>query len=242
MTDGLTLFSAFLLGLIASGHCLLMCGGISGALAVATRADARGRPRLMLLASYQIGRIASYALAGASLAGVGGSILRFVDQEQVRIGLRWVSAAMFALVGISLLLRGRGFDLAIGRRAWSRIAPLARRLLPVQHTWQALALGALWGWMPCGLAYSVLLIAWLSMSALHGAAIMLLFGLGTAPAVIAGAYAAKSGTTLLGRSGIRSAAAAALLVLALLTAGGPWLAAVSGIHSMGWLPFDCSTH
>src|SRR5690348_16189097 len=114
MTDGLTLFSAFLLGLIASGHCLLMCGGISGALAVATRADARGRPRLMLLASYQIGRIASYALAGASLAGVGGSILRFVDQEQVRIGLRWVSAAMFALVGISLLLRGRGFDLAIG--------------------------------------------------------------------------------------------------------------------------------
>ena len=59
---------------------------------------------------------------------------------------------------------------------------------------------------------------------------------------IAGAYAAKSCTTLHGRSVIRSAAAAALLVLALLTAGGPWLAAVSGIHSMGWLPFDCSTH
>ena len=170
------------------------------------------------------------------------AILSFVDQEQVRLGLRWVSAAMFALVGASLLLRGRGFDLAIGRRAWSRIAPHARRLLPVQHVWQALALGALWGWMPCGLAYSVLLLAWLSMSALHGAAIMVMFGLGTAPAVIAGAYAVKSGTTLLGRNGIRSTAAATLLVLAVLTAGAPWLAAVSGMHSLSWLPFDCGTH
>jgi sulfite exporter TauE/SafE len=242
MTDGLTLFSAFLLGLIASGHCLLMCGGISGALAIATRAGARGQPRLDLLAGYQIGRIASYALAGASLAGAGGVIVRFVDQEHVRIGLRWVSAAMFALVGISLLLRGRGLDLAIGRRAWSRIAPLARHLLPVRRFPQALALGALWGWMPCGLVYSVLIIAWLSMDALHGAAIMLSFGLGTAPAVIAGACAVTAGTRFLGRAGIRSAAATVLLLLAVLTAGGPWLAAASGLHALGWLPFDCATH
>jgi sulfite exporter TauE/SafE len=82
MNGSLTLLSAFLLGLIASGHCLLMCGGISGALAVATRTDARGRPRLDLLACYQIGRIASYALAGASVAGIGSALLSLVDQEQ----------------------------------------------------------------------------------------------------------------------------------------------------------------
>ena len=228
MGASLTLFSAFLLGLIASGHCLVMCGGISGALAVATRANARGRPRLDLLAGYQLGRIVSYAVAGASLAGFGNALLQVVDQEQVRVALRWVSAAMFALIGVSLLLRGRGFDVALGRSAWRRIAPLARRLLPVRRFPQAFALGALWGWMPCGLAYSVLLIAWLSMDAWRGAGIMLMFGLGTVPAVIAGAYAIKSGTML--------------LALSLLTAGGPWLAAASGLHAMSWLPFDCATH
>ena len=240
MSGSLTLLSAFLLGLIASGHCLVMCGGISGALAIATRTDARGRPRIDLLAGYQIGRISSYMIAGASLAGFGSALLSLVDQDQVRIGLRWLSAALFALVGLSLLLRGRGFEPALGRRAWSRIAPLARRLLPVRSFPQAFALGALWGWMPCGLAYSVLLIAWLSMDPLRSALIMLLFGLGTVPAVLAGAYGVKRGVGLLHRSGIRSTAAAMLLVMSALTAGGPWLVAHSGMHALSWLPFDCA--
>jgi len=240
MNGSLTLLSAFLLGLIASGHCLLMCGGISGALAVATRTDARGRPRLDLLACYQIGRIASYALAGASVAGIGSALLSLVDQEQVRIALRWLTAALFALVGFSLLMRGRGFDLSIGRRLWTLIAPFARRLLPVRSMPQALALGALWGWMPCGLVYSVLLIAWLTMDPLRSAAIMLLFGLGTAPAVLAGAYGVRRGAGLLQRAGFRSAIATILLVMSVVTASGPWLAEHSGLHAMAWLPFDCA--
>jgi hypothetical protein len=241
MNGSLTLFSAFLLGLIASGHCLLMCGGISGALAVATRAGSRGRPRLDLLACYQAGRIASYALAGASVAGIGSAVLGFVDQEQVRIGLRWLTAVLFALVAFSLLVRGRGFDLPLGRRLWPLLAPYARRLLPVRSMPQALALGALWGWMPCGLVYSVLLIAWLTMDPLRSAAIMLLFGLGTAPAVLAGAYGVRHGVGLLHRAGFRSAAATILLVMSVLTASGPWIVAHGGPHALAWLPFDCAT-
>ena len=241
MNTGLSLAGAFLLGLIASGHCLLMCGGITGALALATRPDARGRPRLDLLLGYQIGRIASYMLAGLSLAGVGAALVHFVDQDHVRLALRWLSAALFALIGLNLLARGRGFDLGLGRHVWSRLAPFGRRFLPVQRLPQALAFGAVWGWMPCGLVYSVLFIAWLSMDPLRSAMIMLLFGLGTLPAVLGGAYGAGKSIGFLGRSGMRSAVAVALLLFAVLTVGGPWLVAHSGMHAMHWLPFDCET-
>jgi len=123
MSGGLSLAAAFLLGLIASGHCLVMCGGITGALALATRKDSRGRPRLDLLLGYQAGRIFSYMLAGLSLAGIGAALVHFVDQDHVRVALRVLSAALFALLGLSLLIRGRGLDPGLGRQVWGRLAP-----------------------------------------------------------------------------------------------------------------------
>lgn len=239
MSGSLTLLGAFLLGLLASGHCLVMCGGISGALAMATGRNARGHPRLDLLAGYQLGRISSYAVAGASLAGMGALLVQFVDQDAVRRTLRWLSAALIAAIGISLLLRGRGFDLVLGRNVWKRLAPLARHFMPVRRFPQAIALGAIWGWMPCGLAYSVLFVAWLSMDPWRSAAVMAAFGLGTVPAVIGGAYGASTVLRLLSHAGLRSAVGVALLSFGVLTAAAPWLIAHAGLHAQ-WLPFDCA--
>ena len=239
MSASITLIGAFLLGLLASGHCLVMCGGISGALSVATTRNAHGRPRLDLLLGYQAGRVLSYAMAGASLAGVGALLVQFVDQEGVRHALRWLSAGMLAAIGISLLLRGRGFDISIGKRVWKSLAPLARRCMPVRSLPQAIALGAIWGWMPCGLAYSVLFVAWLSVDPWHSAAIMLAFGLGTAPAVLAGAYGASAGLRLLSHTGVRSTVGVLLVLFGVLTATAPWLMTHVALHA-SWLPFDCA--
>jgi len=235
----LTLAGAFLLGLLSSGHCLVMCGGISGALAIATRAGARGRPRLDILAGYQLGRIGSYALAGLSLAGLGHALVQFVDQETVRSVLRWASGAVMAAVGASLLLRGRAFDAGLGGRLWMRVAPLARRLMPVRSVGQALLLGTIWGWMPCGLAYSMLFIAWLTMDPLRSAAIMFAFGLGTIPAVVSGALGARFGLRVLSAPSLRTGVAAAVVLCGALTASAPWLIGRMGLHAH-WLPFDCT--
>ena len=59
--------------------------------------------------------------------------------------------------------------------------PFTRRFLPVRGWRQALPLGLLWGWIPCGLVYSVLALTLLTGSATRGAATMLAFGLGTLP-------------------------------------------------------------
>jgi sulfite exporter TauE/SafE len=240
MSGGLTLTAAFVLGLLASGHCVLMCGGISGALMLAGGA-VPGRPPLRLQLAQQLGRITSYMVAAVLLAGAGAALVRFVDQQQVRTLLRILSAAAFAAVGLAMLGKVRGIDAGIGRLLWPHIAPLARPLLPARHFWQAFALGSIWGWMPCGFVYSVLLIAWLSLDPLRSAATMLLFGLGTMPALLAANYGLSGALRVFGRKGTRSAMAVALLLMAVLTIAGPWIVAHTGAHVAGWLPLECAT-
>ncbi|HZX91596.1 MAG TPA: sulfite exporter TauE/SafE family protein [Rudaea sp.] len=241
MTGNLTLTAAFLLGLFASGHCILMCGGISGALMLATQGGGHRHPPAGLLLAMQAGRVSSYMLAAALLAGAGASLVHFVDQDNVRVALRIISAATFTAIGVTLLGRARGIDLGLGRAMWPRLAPIARKLIPARRLPQAFALGAIWGWMPCGFVYSVLLLAWLSMDPMRGALTMLLFGLGTMPALLASAYGTAGVMRVFGRAGARSTMGMALLVMAVLTLSGPWLVAHSGIHAMHWLSLDCIT-
>jgi sulfite exporter TauE/SafE len=237
MNESLTFVTAFVLGLLASGHCVLMCGGISGALMLA--ADGPRRPSLRLLLAMQFGRVTSYMLAALALAGTGAWLVHFLDQDGVRFALRAISAVVLAGIGMALLGRARGLDIGMGRLIWPRLAPLARGLLPVRHLPQAFALGAIWGWMPCGFVYSVLLLAWLSMDPLRSAAIMLLFGLGTMPALLAATYGLGGALRWAGRQSVRSMTAVALLWLAGLTLAGPWLLAHAGSHVAHWLPLEC---
>jgi len=80
MNGVLTLSGAVLLGLAASSHCLVMCGGISAALGMAAAKDSAGRVRPPLLVCYQLGRISAYSLAGLLLAGV------FAETQMAEVG------------------------------------------------------------------------------------------------------------------------------------------------------------
>jgi sulfite exporter TauE/SafE len=73
----------------------------------------------------------------------------------------------------------------LGQGLWRRVRPVTGLLLPLDSPLKLLAMGALWGALPCGMVYSVLLTAMLSGSALSGAAVMLAFGLGTLPMLLA---------------------------------------------------------
>jgi uncharacterized protein len=237
--NALTLSAAFLLGLAASGHCLVMCGGISAALGMATARDARGCTRPALLLSYQAGRILSYAIAGLLLAGVFGSLVSLLDIEAVRRTLRAVSALALLLGALVAFGRVRDPGIGIGRRLWPALAPLGRRLLPVNTMPRGLAFGMVWGWMPCGFVYSVLLIATLQLDAARGALTMAAFGLGTAPALFIAAFGARRLQGFASQPAARHVAGTVLLVSALLTFAGPWIEqSMPGVHA--WLPFDCA--
>ncbi len=176
--------AVFFIGLLGGAHCFGMCGGIIGALTLQVRGG-RGfwQRHGALLVTYNLARIATYTLLGALLGGVGAIATMLETVLPVQLGLYLL--ANLLLVAMGVYLWGQTRWLAplerAGQRLWLRVQPLTRHFLPVQHVGQAAMLGGLWGFLPCGLLYSVLATALMSGSSARGALLMLSFGLGTLP-------------------------------------------------------------
>ena len=194
-----------------------------------------GRPRPLLLIGYQLGRIVSYSLAGLLFAGMLGGLIALLDIESVRRTLRALSALALLFAALVAFGRVRDPGLRIGHGLWHRLAPLGRRLLPIASLPRAFAFGMVWGWMPCGFVYTVLLIATLQQSAVNGAMTMAAFGLGTAPALLVVGFGAHRLAGWAAHPATRRVAGSVLLISALVTLSGPWLMhAIPGLHQ--WLP------
>ena len=173
--------AVFLIGLLGGTHCVSMCGGIVGALSVQMPGSKATVWPIHL--AYNLGRIGTYTALGAIMGAVGTAGLLFNDVLPVQLTLYVLANLM--LIALGLYLTGVTQLLAPIERAgallWRRIQPATRRFLPARRVSQALPLGILWGFLPCGLVYSVLTTALLSGDALRGAGLMLAFGLGTLP-------------------------------------------------------------
>lgn len=176
----------WLIGLLSGAHCVGMCGGIVGALSL-------GAPRRAELhLAYNIGRMTSYALAGAIAGGVGEASIALSGQWPVRTILYFLANFMLIALGLYLLgvHRALAFSEQVGQHLWRHLQPLSSRFLPARSTAQAFPLGLLWGWLPCGLVYSALATALTSGSAARGAGMMLAFGAGTLPSLLLTAWLA----------------------------------------------------
>lgn len=154
-----------------------MCGGIVSALSLQ---GPQGRAAISIHLAYNAGRIASYAFAGA-LVGVLGQLIGSLLPWQR--GLYFLASLMLVAMGLYLIgfTQGLAWIERGGQMLWRRIQPITARFLPVRGPKQALSLGLLWGWLPCGLVYSALTTALASGSAVQGTLLMLAFGLGTLP-------------------------------------------------------------
>jgi sulfite exporter TauE/SafE len=181
MSLGLTALGAIcMVGLLGGVHCAGMCGGIVTALSAG---HAGGRVPWALQLAFNAGRITVYAVAGA-IAGMAGSMAMFLN-DLLPVQLFMYVVANLMLVGLGLYLFGVTRYIAaierVGARVWRVIRPIAGRFLPA-NTWpRAFGLGLMWGWIPCGLVYSMLATALLAGDAAGGALVMLAFGLGTLP-------------------------------------------------------------
>ncbi|WP_409312903.1 sulfite exporter TauE/SafE family protein [Pseudomonas putida] len=215
--------SALVLGLLGGGHCLGMCGGLMGALTLAIPPEQRGK-RLRLLLAYNLGRIFSYACAGLLLGLAGWA----VASSPAALALRVVAALLLIAMGLYLAGWWSGLTRieALGRGLWRHIQPVASRLLPVSSLPRALLLGALWGWLPCGLVYSTLLWAASQGNAGYSTGLMLAFGVGTWPVLLATGLAAERVNALLRRRSVRVAGGVLVMLFGVWTLPGPhqhWL-------------------
>jgi len=243
----LDLFSAFIIGLLGSGHCLVMCGGITTMLTSAIdnsskQPSNRGTSsqgdidikvthsavtlhssctpsvnRLSLILFYHVGRIASYCLIGAIVGFTGSIAAKNIGMPIT--GLRLIAAVFLILLGLYIgqwLLWLNRIE-ALGKGIWAYLSPLARHVIPVDNAKKSLGLGALWGWLPCGLVYSTLTWALASGSSLTGAAIMLFFGLGTLPALLTISFGISSIKNLLVKAAFRKTMAISLICYGIYT-------------------------
>ncbi len=200
-----------------------MCGGIVAALALrlppslaAVGSPAREPLRRQL--AYSLGRIASYACAGAFAGGLGSLGLLYGGLLPVRVLLLVVANALVILLGLSLA--GLGSAVLVleraGRIVWRALTRLGARLAPASTAARALAVGLAWGWIPCGLVYGVLATALVSGSALRGAAVMTAFGLGTLPNLLAAGFAAASLRRFVGQPRTRLVAGLAVVLIGVI--------------------------
>ncbi len=185
------LVSAFFLGLLGSGHCLGMCGGLSSALGLnagTNKATSLINPQIL---AYNLGRILSYSVAGIIVGSIGFWLSKNLSSLVI---LRYMAAVMLILMGLYLgkWFNGIIYTEKLGKVLWPFIQPLSKRFIPVKNTKDALLVGMVWGWLPCGLVYSALIWASLESSVSGSMLIMMSFGMGTLPAMLAtGIFAQK---------------------------------------------------
>ncbi|MDJ0906663.1 MAG: sulfite exporter TauE/SafE family protein [Woeseiaceae bacterium] len=232
MTELWPLLSAALLaGLVGSAHCLGMCAGISGLFAVNAEA-ASMRASVPTAVVYNAGRVITYAVLGIIVAAFGSVIVK--ASPDLAVGIRMLSGIIIILVGLKV-----AFDLRIlnviermGGTLWARIAPVATRLVPVTSLPKALGLGLVWGWLPCGLVYSVLMIAATSASPIGGAATMFAFGIGTMPAMVLSGLGAARLSSFMQRRGTRIGLGLLVVAMGLATIAMPLGKLLPGGHHM----------
>lgn len=205
--------AALAAGFLGGVHCIGMCGGIAGSLSAAARG-----PALRRQAAFNVGRIASYTAAGALAGGLGSLVqaLGPVNAAQTALFI----AANILMVLLGLYVAGWGRSLlrleSAGGALWRRVEPLRRFFLPIDSDVRALGAGAVWGWIPCGLVYSMLALALASGSALAGAGVLAAFGLGTLPAMVGAGVAAQRLFEVRRNPWVRRGAGMAIIALAVV--------------------------
>ena len=199
-----------------------MCGGIVTALAFSQR-DSDAIRRLLFNLLYHAGRISTYCLLGllVGLAARAGMV------DALRPAVKWLflAANLFvAAIGLftALGIRSLGIS-ALDGSGWGGLTSLLSRLSESRSVTAALPAGLLMGYLPCGLVYGVLISAATSGSALKGGGMMLAFGCGTLPALLAYGQVAST-VSALGRGIFQRCMGGVVALLGLL---GAWKALVS---------------
>ena len=205
--------AALVAGLLGGVHCIGMCGGIAGALSAAARG-----PALRRQAAFNLGRIASYAAAGALAGGLGSLVQALGPVNAAQTALFIVANIFMVLLGLYVAGWGRSLLRleSAGGALWRHVGPLRRHFLPIDSDARALGAGAVWGWIPCGLVYSMLALALASGSALAGAGVLLAFGLGTLPAMVGAGVAAQRLFEVRRNPWVRRGAGMAIIALAVV--------------------------
>lgn len=219
--DLIVLSAAFLSGLLGGIHCTAMCGGIASSLNAKNSSHIFTHALLL-----NLGRVSSYTLAGLIAGTVGASFISTIKIPHLGEVLRSLMGLVLIIIALRILFPQTFAFTKVGNGFFWRQLSKIKAYLPQSGYAHSLSMGALWGWLPCGLSTSLLMAAWFEASPLHSSLMMLAFGIGTLPLMITLSYSGGHFTRYLGEPKVRYSFAFFILLAGLITAITPWL-----IHS-----------
>jgi sulfite exporter TauE/SafE len=216
------LLTAFFAGLLGSGHCFGMCGGIAaglGTIPAPGESQNTVKTRTATAVLFNVGRIFSYAALGLISAWILSSAGQMLNVPLWSKILRLLTALMIFMIGLQFLFNWQllGVIERAGARVWRLVLPLAVRASALPGGAGRLLLGLCWGLLPCGLVYTVLLTAAAAGEPIGGSLIMMAFGIGTLPSMLGMSLAAPALAAFLTDQWTRRLLGAAMILLAVLS-------------------------
>ena len=179
------LWSAFILGLLGSFHCVGMCGPIAFMLPVDRTNSIK---KVSQIATYHIGRLLAYATIGLFFGIIGKNLYIFGVQQQLSIiiGVLMIVVAVLPYKTINKYNASKPLHKLI-----SKIKSKLGSALKRKSADTFLTIGFLNGFLPCGLVYMAVFGSLVSSSITEGILYMALFGLGTIPLMTTAIYLGK---------------------------------------------------
>jgi sulfite exporter TauE/SafE len=210
------LLTPFLIGLFSSVHCLAMCGGLCGVFC-------RNNPDLKTIALINAGRIITYTLLGLLFAGLVKGLAISLPIAEIGFWIRSLLGLVLVFLGLRILLNKSSLHSFFSSNViWNKVKAKLHILNNNKSSLSQLSKGLLWGLIPCGLLYGVLIAAATTGHALQGGLFMLAFGLGTLPSMFVAAGIMKQGQNYLQNNFLRFGAGSFISIIGFWSLISPW--------------------
>jgi uncharacterized protein len=175
-------YSAFILGLVSSLHCVGMCVPI---VLMLPYGQSNRWQILKETLTYNTGRVSAYALQGLlfGFLGKGLALAGFQQSLSVLFGLIFIVMALFSVNYVKISSRRYFQKIAFFQNFETKIRRVFSRLIKNKNAF--FLLGMLNGVLPCGIVWWAIAASMLTFNPIFSAQYMLLFGLGTMPLMLA---------------------------------------------------------
>lgn len=212
--SGFSYFTAFLIGFLGGVHCIGMCGSLVVILSTNVSRDKKKLLYLIL----NSGRLFSYVFIGFIASSLGFFLSDFFGENFI-FGFKIFGGICVSMIGFYL----NGFFNflsrfeKIGLSFWYTFLPYIKKIMPIKSYYKAFIIGMFWGNLPCGLVYSALIWSVSFISIAKCCVLMLLFGVGTLPTVLASGYFAISLKKLIQYKEVRILSGVFMIFFGILT-------------------------
>ncbi len=212
----MNLLTPFLIGLFSSVHCLAMCGGLCG---VFCRNNSTFKTILLI----NLGRIITYVVLGLIFAGIVQGLVIQLPLAQIGFWIRSLLGIVLIFLGIRILCNKSSLHGFFENNfIWQKAKKQLHKITKKNSTLAYFSKGLIWGLIPCGLLYGVLLAAAATRQVFEGGLFMLAFGLGTLPSMFVAAGLIKTFEKKLQSKSLRYSAGLFIIIIGLWSLLSPW--------------------